>query len=111
MLNLLWASFIYSLLLVIPPPPLVSQALSQSGWMILLLIAGFFTLLFLQKGTVWEGIINSFIFALFALLLIHQWQFVPNYGEILGGLLPWSDASGYLQETRTDLLMGLINVL
>ena len=100
LLNLSAASAVYILLLVIPPPPFISQALNQSGWIILLLLAGIFALLLRQKGSVWEGVQNASVFALFALLLIHQWQFAPNYGEIVGGLLPWSDSSDYLQEAQ-----------
>lgn len=99
-LNLTAASAVYILLLFIPPPPFISQTLNQSGWMILLFLAGIFALLLYQKGTAWEGIQYTFVFALFALLLVHQWQFAVNYGEIIGGLLPWSDASGYLQEAQ-----------
>ena len=108
LLNVLTASAVYIILLVIPPPPFISQALNQSGWMILLLLVGIFTLLLRQKGTAWEAIQGIFVFGLFALLLIHQWQFVPNYGEIIGGLLPWSDASGYLQEAQRVLNGSLL---
>ncbi len=109
LLNLSGASFVYALLLVVPPPPFVSQALNQSGWMILLLLVGIFTLLLRQKGFFWECIQIASVFSLFALLLIHQWQFVPNYGEIVGGLLPWSDASGYLQEAQRLLNGALLS--
>jgi hypothetical protein len=108
LLNLLTGSAVYIILLVIPPPPFISQALNQSGWMILLLLVGIFTLLLHQKGNGWDAIQSAFVFALFALLLIHQWQFAPNYGEIIGGLLPWTDAAGYLLEAQRVLNGSLL---
>jgi len=108
LVNLLTASAVYIILLVIPPPPFISKALSQSGWMILLLLVAIFTLLLRQKGNSWGAIQSAFVFALFALLLIHQWQFAPNYGEIIGGLLPWNDASGYLREAQRVLNGSLL---
>jgi hypothetical protein len=105
LLNLLGASAVFILLLVMPPPPFISQTLNQSGWMILLLLAAIFAVLFRQKGFAWEVVQSVFVFGLFALLLIRQWQVAPDYGEIIGGLLPWQDASSYLLEAQ-HLLNG-----
>ncbi len=99
-LNLLGASAVYILLLIFPPAPYISQAVNQSGWIILLLLAVYFGLLFRKKGATWAGIQSISVFALFALLLIHQWQSADSYGEIVSGLLPWSDAASYLGEAQ-----------
>lgn len=107
LLNLIGASAVYVLLLFMPPPPFISQTLNQSGWMILLLMAGIFAILFDQKGGAWVGVQAASVFGLFALLLIYHWQFALSYGEIIGGLLPWSDASVYVQEAQ-HVLNGIL---
>jgi hypothetical protein len=109
-INLLCASSVYFILIVIPPPPYISQALGQPGWLILMLLIIFFALLLRQKGNAWEGIQNVFIFSLFALPLIYKWQFAQFVDFNLGGLFPWSDASGYLQEAQRLLNGSFLTV-
>ena len=110
LINLSVASAVYILLLVIPPPPIISQVLGQPGWLILLFLFGFFSVLLQQKGAVWEGVQSAIVFALFALPLVYKWQFAQFDTFILGGLQPWSDASGYLLEAQR-LLHGLLLTL
>jgi hypothetical protein len=106
--NLFWASAVYVLLLIIPPPPFISQALDQSGWLVLLLLFSLFVLLLWQRGNSWQRIQSIFIFALFALALIFKWQSAKFDDFIIGGLQPWSDASGYLQEAQRLLHGSLL---
>jgi len=107
LLNLLGASAVYVLLLVIPPPSFISRVIGQPGWLILLLLFGFFAVLLRQNEALWEGIQSVSVFALFTIPLIYKWQFAQFDDFILGGLQPWSDASAYLQEAQR-LYHGLL---
>jgi len=51
---------------------------------------------------------SVFVFGLFALLLVYKWQFASYDDFIIGGLLPLSDASGYLQEAQRILNGSLL---
>jgi len=55
LLNLLGASAVFVILLIIPPPAYISQVLGRPGWLILLLLFGFFAVLLRQKEALWEG--------------------------------------------------------
>lgn len=85
----------FFVLLLIPAPPYISGEFHQPDWSIFIVSLIFFTLLFRKNGKGWERIIAVMVFALFAMSLIYKWKFAYYDGMILGGLIPWSDASGY----------------
>jgi hypothetical protein len=96
----------FVLLLLIPPPPFFIRTFHQPGWPILIILFIFFTLLLRRNGKVWETLHAVMVFGLFAIALIYKWQFANYDGNIIGGLLPWSDASDYYSDAQR-LLIGL----
>jgi hypothetical protein len=94
----------YGLLCVFPPPPVVSRALMHPGWPGLLLLFTLCVLLWRRTGDGWKFVQYAFVLGLFSVPLIYKWQSAHYDGEIIGGLLPWSDAADYLYEAQ-----GLLN--
>ena len=88
-------------LLIFPPPPwLTSIVVDQRNWIRLLVLLAFFIFLLNNNGNVWETVQIAFIFALFAIPLIYKWQFAQHDGNLIGGLIPWSDAAQYNWEAQ-----------
>jgi hypothetical protein len=96
----------FMLLLIAPPPPFFSRAFHQPDWTTWVFLFIFLTLLLRKKGNGWETIQAVVIFGLFAISLIYKWQFAHYDGFIIGGLLPWSDASNYFWDAHL-LNLGL----
>ena len=96
----------FVLLLLIPPPPFFSRIFHQPGWLILIILFVFFAFLLRRNGKVWKTLQAVMVFGLFAIALIYKWQFAFFDGNAIGGLLPWSDASGYYSDAQR-LLIGL----
>ena len=113
-------------LLIFPPPPWLNGiVVDQRSWIRLLVLLVFFIFLLNKNGNGWETVQIGFIFALFAIPLIYKWQFAQHDGNLIGGLIPWSDAAQYTWEAhrlangsllsawaaRRPLFSGLLAVL
>ena len=98
---------VFWLLLVIPPPPFISGIFHLPKWQTLVVLFLFFALVLSRNGKGWETPQITLMFGLFAISLIYKWQYAYNDGEIIGGLLPWSDASGYYG-AASRLVSGLL---
>ena len=99
---------VFLFLLIFPLPPwLTSIVIDQYNWITLLVLVMFFVFLLNRNGNGWEIAQTVFIFALFAIPMIYKWQFVHHDGEIIGGLLPWSDAAGYTWDAHR-LVNGML---
>ena len=93
--------FVFSLLIMFPPPPwLTSIVVVQRDWIRLLVLLAFFIFLLNKNKGGWETVQIAFAFALFAIPLVYKWQFAQSDGNIIGGLIPWSDAAGYNWEAH-----------
>src|SRR5687767_6571152 len=92
---------VFLLLLIYPPPPWLNSILiEQQTWITLLVLTVLFVFLLDRDGSGWETGQIAFIFALFAIPLVYKWQFAYYDGNLIGGLLPWSDAAGYNSEAH-----------
>jgi hypothetical protein len=108
--SLAFGIMVFFLLLIFPPPPFMNEIVVNSNSMIMILfLLVFFTLLLNKNGNGWETTQAGFVFALFAMTLVYKWQFAPNSGEIIGGLLPWSDAASYNLEAHRLANGGLLS--
>ena len=90
---------VVALLLLFPPAPYLTEALQGSGIVALMAVALVSALLYSGRGAGRETLQAVAIFALFAIPLIYKWQFAPTAGNLIGGLVPWKDASNYYYET------------
>lgn len=91
---------VFFLLLIFPPSPLINEIVAKGDSIItILFLLMFFILLLNKNGNRWKTIQAAFVFALFAMTLIYRWQ-ITHSGEIIGGLLPWSDAAAYNWEAH-----------
>lgn len=92
---------VFLLLLIYPPPPLLNSiVIDRRNWIALLVLLAFFIFLLNRNENGWETVQIAFIFALFAIPLVYKWQSAHYDGYIIGGLLPWSDASAYSWEAH-----------
>lgn len=96
----------FGLLLVIPPPPYFTAVVQEASLGTLAAMGLVLALLFRREGLGWETLQAVAVLALFAIALLYKWQFAYYEGSIVGGLLPWSDASAYY-ENATRLVNGL----
>lgn len=94
-------------LTLFPLPPQLSQLFFEPGWKFLFFLLVFYTLLFNKNGPMWEVLQMGFTIGLFILPLLYKWQVALVDGFLIGGLLPWSDASGYIFEAQR-LASGLL---
>jgi len=109
--KLAFGIIVFLILLIFPFPLFVNSLLvDQYSWPILLGMLIFFVLLLNTNSPAWQTRQIAFVFALFAIPLIYKWQSAFNDGYILGGLLPWSDASGYNTGALSLLSGTLLNV-
>ena len=87
---------VFLLFLIYPPPPLLSSVvMNQHSWVRLLVLMTFFIFLLSRNGNGWEIVQVAFIFALFAISFVYKWQFAYYDGQMIGGLIPWSDAAAF----------------
>ncbi len=100
---------VFGLLSLIPPPPFFSRMFYQPAgqWQTLIILFIFFALLLSRNGKGWETLQVVMVFGLFAISLIYKWQFAFFDPNIIGGLLPWSDAFNYYSESER-LVSGLL---
>ena len=108
--KLLVGLMVFLLLLFYPPPPFLTRmVVNQNNWVAPLILLVFFILLLNKNGYGWEIAQTAFVFALFAIPLIYKWQFAHTDGEIVGGLLPWSDAASYNLDAHRLANGGLLS--
>lgn len=81
--------------LIIPPPALITRSLFNFRFDVAVLLITFLALIFSRKGIAWDTISLTLTLVLFSIPLIYKWQTAGFYGYLIGGLLPWSDATGY----------------
>jgi hypothetical protein len=101
-LPLIW----YSLLITFPVPLSITASLYGIRAETCFLITGILWLLFRRKGLLWETVSLAAVLGLFACSLIYKWQTAQYDGNLIGGMLPWSDATDYFRETYR-LLEGM----
>ncbi|MCI0608136.1 MAG: glycosyltransferase family 39 protein [Anaerolineae bacterium] len=100
---------VFFLLLIFPPSSLMNEIIANGDSMVMILfLLVFFILLLNKNGNGWETIQAVFVFALFAMTLIYKWQ-ITHSGEIIGGLLPWSDAAAYNWEAHRLVNRALLS--
>ncbi len=100
----------YTVFLVIPPPLSTTRIFPYFSIPIAILLVIFFGALWQQKGYFWECIGIVAVMALFSFSLSFKWQTSLYDGNLIGGLLPWSDASGYFSCANQLLYSGEINI-
>lgn len=88
----------FLLLLLIPPAPQFTELTQQAHLGTLLVLVVVLALLFRRKGAGNSTMLSVVVCALFAMPLLYKWQFAITDGNLVGGLLPWSDASNYYQQ-------------
>ncbi|MCM2313757.1 MAG: hypothetical protein NDJ92_01220, partial [Thermoanaerobaculia bacterium] len=97
---------VFGLLLVIPPSPYFTAVVQQASLGTLAAIGLVLALLFRRDGFGREALQATAVLSLFAIALLYKWQFAHYDGSVVGGLLPWSDASAYY-ENAARLVHGL----
>jgi hypothetical protein len=98
------------LILILPPPVLVTRVLFNFHLGLNLLLIILFALVFRGKGFVWNSASITLTLALFSIPLIYKWQTAGFYGYLIGGLLPWSDASAYYSAAHQLVYEGHLSV-
>lgn len=96
------------LILIIPPPVLITNLLFNFRLDVAVLLIVFLALIFSRKGFAWDTISLTLTLVLFSLPLIYKWQTAGFYGYLIGGLLPWSDASGYYSGAQQLIYDGYL---
>ena len=102
-LKLFWiaATFILcTLCLVRLPPQLESRGILLTDESLTLLICAFIFLTLRKRGWQWKIVGLILTVTAFTLPLIRLWQTVESGWNLIFGLFPWSDASGYFLDAN-----------
>lgn len=112
-LSKLWflgAFGLYALIFFIPLPPQIIFKGVQVVDEIIIVVACLVIYYGLGKNhPAWKALILTLVLFLFTLPLLRIWETAESNYNLILGLLPWSDASGYYSDAISLLQGGLLN--
>ncbi len=97
---------LYIAVLLIPLPVHIARAFNIPSYTLLIVLVLLLYLLLSRSGWAWGAATYLVVLVLFALPLTYRWQAATYNGNLIGGILPFSDASGYYWEAER-LTLGL----
>jgi len=100
---------LYALIFFLPLPQPVSFFGIQIFELLTLLISGIVIYLAFQNNKFWKILSLVLTLAIFTLPMLINWSQVESNYNLVLGLLPWSDASGYYADALTLLQGGLFS--
>lgn len=111
MLPIITGIIIYSIFIYAPPPFEVTRIVSfRTSYIMMGILILFFFAIWRQNSFFWNTASLVLTLAFFSLSILYKWQ-VPVYsGNLIGGLLPWSDAGNYFNCGNQLLINGKIDV-
>ena len=95
----------YVLFINIPPPVALTKQFAIFHIGLAIFLITLFGVLFSRSGFFWETCSFTLAMVLFAIPLVYKWQTGQYEGQLLGGLLPLSDAQSYYGDAQ-QLLTG-----
>ncbi|KAA0256950.1 MAG: hypothetical protein EDM79_20120 [Chloroflexi bacterium] len=102
----------YAAFLFAPPPiEFTRVAYFRASFVVMGALVLFLFAVWRQRSRFWEAASLALTLIFFSLAIVYKWQ-VPVYdGNLIGGLLPWSDANSYFTCGYQVLINGKINSL